>query len=502
MYKKTGNFSKKSIFKKLLDQTLIEQSQRTHERRSYTYEEPRPQEEFITAITNGDIEAVKSILSSQAGNLPYEVMSAIFESRNQELMEILLLSLLPKQELNIDSKYIKELIKLLQHAAKEGNQEILSRILNNITIEPNEEQTDDILKHAIIEKDGIYRLSPDAQYITPDIVPPVEKWRRESVEFLNVYKPNPSETALSIAVRNRNVESVEKLLISGANVNIKNKHDDTLLHILTEEGNGNLKIAEQIIKHIEYLNQQNERLKTSLHLAVKNRYLEIANPVIKLIEYVNQQNKYFETPLHLAVRNRYLEIVRQLLACGADVNLQDENGRTALHYTAIIGDIEIARLLMKGKPKPNPTLRDRDGNTSLHEAVRSGNVELVELLIRELEERGEENIDLQNGDGDTPLHIAIRDRNMEVIRPLIEHGANLTIRNKRGETPEDMIKREKEYALNTEIREKYKQLLDFISRCKKQRSTRQEQELRRASSEMSSALQQQGRGFTTTRPRP
>lgn len=64
---------------------------------------------------------------------------------------------------------------------------------------------------------------------------------------------------------------------------------------------------------------------------------------------------------------------------------------------------------------------------------------------------------MQDSDGDTPLHHTIINDNRTVLRILLENGANINIRNKRGQTPV-------EYALQYGGRKKmlqiFKQHLD------------------------------------------
>ena len=208
MYKKTGEFNKKSILEESVDQTPIKQPQET----------PKDEEKiqkFIIAIKNRNIGEAISILSSQTIDfiLPYRVKSAIFESGYMGLMETLLSILPPEQEFSIDGKDTKELVNLLFYLTEEEKPEMLKKLLKNITIEPSKEQEDDISKY-LVEDSGTYRLNPDAI-----------KENRLS-----------SETPLHLAAKIGQIEIVELLINSGANINQGDINGATPLHLAAREG--------------------------------------------------------------------------------------------------------------------------------------------------------------------------------------------------------------------------------------------------------------------------
>ena len=63
-------------------------------------------------------------------------------------------------------------------------------------------------------------------------------------------------------------------------------------------------------------------------------------------------------------------------------------------------------------------------------AVRSGNLQRVKTLVK-----ADESLVSKPDDGTTPLHFAVRDARMEITKFLLEHGANVNAKSKRGETP-------------------------------------------------------------------
>ena len=69
--------------------------------------------------------------------------------------------------------------------------------------------------------------------------------------------------------------------------------------------------------------------------------------------------------------------------------------------------------------------------TPLHHAAMRGNIKIVEHLVKECE------VDINARDkmGSTPLHIAATYRNVEVVRTLLEHSADLCLKDKQKQTP-------------------------------------------------------------------
>ncbi|MDG2122501.1 MAG: ankyrin repeat domain-containing protein, partial [Verrucomicrobiales bacterium] len=82
-----------------------------------------------------------------------------------------------------------------------------------------------------------------------------------------------------------------------------------------------------------------------------------------------------------AVEAGNLERVKRLVAGGAPVNARREsNGTTPLAAASLRGDTAIARFLLENKARPNHTNRDR--NAPLHIAAFMCRTEIVELLLK------------------------------------------------------------------------------------------------------------------------
>ncbi|CAK1549998.1 unnamed protein product [Leptosia nina] len=136
-----------------------------------------------------------------------------------------------------------------------------------------------------------------------------------------------------------------------------------------------------------------------------------------------------------------------------------DDGYTALHLAALNNHAEIAELLVQGGARPD--LQNANLQTALHLAVERQHTQIIRLLIA-----NGANLNICDKDGDTPLHEALRHHTLQQLRRLQEdtdfpslggianaldkkssasiacflaaNGADLTIKNKKGQTPLDL----------------------------------------------------------------
>ena len=94
-------------------------------------------------------------------------------------------------------------------------------------------------------------------------------------------------------------------------------------------------------------------------------------------DLLNARWTHNETILHFLAVEGYVEAVRFLAAAGAAIDEVNEFGDTALIDVALLGNAEIAKLLLDHGANPNAPSKTKDN--PLGAAVWSGNVELVAL---------------------------------------------------------------------------------------------------------------------------
>lgn len=271
-------------------------------------------------------------------------------------------------------------------------------------------------------------------------------------------------TALIEATRGGQVEVVQLLINSGADVYIRDNNDTSAMFLtcIIE----NIDITKIIFKNLVDLNHIDNDGFTALTMAVMANNI----PVVKLLIELNvdlDKTRGVYTPLHLAVERRYFEVAILLIEAGAKFDIPNANGHTVLMIALVQGFDDLASLMINKIPANCPNLEKRI--TSLGPSIfglalgctkLSNNLEIINLLISKLSteyitnskevflgvacrEEGFEiaelllnigcRIDDQCGEGWTALMYASKN-NIDAVKLLVNKGANVDLQNNSGTT--------------------------------------------------------------------
>ncbi|XP_078137584.1 ankyrin repeat domain-containing protein 16 isoform X3 [Sander vitreus] len=204
-------------------------------------------------------------------------------------------------------------------------------------------------------------------------------------------------TPLMMACTRRNLAVIQELLCHGADPALRNKDGWNSFHIACREGDP------LVIQHM----------------------LLVAPDVWKTA------SKTRRTPLHTAAMHGCEEVVRILLErCGYTPDSADSCGVTAFMDAVRNGHISVARLLLE-KHQACPTAADILGAQAVHQVAVTGQDEALRYLVRDL------NVDVNHratGIQLTALHYAAKEGHTSTIKTLLELGADLHVRDKKGKT--------------------------------------------------------------------
>ncbi|KAI6206862.1 hypothetical protein M3Y94_00962500 [Aphelenchoides besseyi] len=239
------------------------------------------------------------------------------------------------------------------------------------------------------------------------------------------------DTALSLACSGGRKEVVELLLRYGANKEHRNVSDYTPLSLAASGGYVDI-IYLLLDAGAEINSRTGSKLGISpLMLAAMNGH-DAATLV--LLERGSDINAQIETnrntALTLACFQGRTEVVRLLLSFGANVEHRAKTGLTPLMEAANGGYTDVGALLLKHGADPNappvPTSRD----TALTIAADKGHATFVSMLLNQGAV-----IDVKNKKGCTPLFLACSNGHLETVKILVKRRADVDALDNRKTSP-------------------------------------------------------------------
>ena len=268
-------------------------------------------------------------------------------------------------------------------------------------------------------------------------------------------------TPLELLLRNENatVETVQRLIQAGANVNVGRPGQNFSAPFTTAcENARDLRVIRTLLfDHNANINPNAEGL-TPLHALATNTHIhgnaidEVIAELVRRGNDINARIQNVVTPMMMAYVHGSLEKVEAFQRAGADGQIDPNlriNGLTLLHglmqtpIQRVLGEAELEarrvifnRMIQAGI---DPNAQDGLGNTALMNACRNGRISDIENLLA----LPNPPVNLANNAGETPLAIACRNaRDPNIIRILLAHGAQTSdaiIENALGELCRNII---------------------------------------------------------------
>jgi len=187
-----------------------------------------------------------------------------------------------------------------------------------------------------------------------------------------------------------------------------------------------VELAEKILSSDSY-SQVEELYPKAAYYSAKNNWLSILSKLLEKRVHIDTLTEG-ETLLCAACREGHKSVVSLLFDKGADPNVPNDSGTTALHCAVGYDDTSTAEMLLSAGANVNAL--DRDGVSPLFLACARGKTEFVRMLLS----RGANpNIATVGQYSCYPLHAACIGLHYDVVKLLLEHHADVNVRNRWGE---------------------------------------------------------------------
>ncbi|XP_036845532.1 ankyrin repeat and KH domain-containing protein 1-like isoform X5 [Oncorhynchus mykiss] len=239
-------------------------------------------------------------------------------------------------------------------------------------------------------------------------------------------------TPLILAATAGHVGVVEILLDKGGDIEAQSERTkDTPLSLACS--GGRQEVVELLLLRGANKEHRNVSDYTPLSLAASGGFVNIIKILLNTGAEINSRtgSKLGISPLMLAAMNGHVPAVKLLLDMGSDINAQIETNRnTALTLACFQGRAEVVSLLLDRKA--NVEHRAKTGLTPLMEAASGGYAEVGRVL---LDKSADVNAPPVPSSRDTALTIAADKGHYKFCELLINRGAHIDVRNKKGNTP-------------------------------------------------------------------
>ncbi|XP_058801036.1 serine/threonine-protein phosphatase 6 regulatory ankyrin repeat subunit B-like [Phymastichus coffea] len=210
-------------------------------------------------------------------------------------------------------------------------------------------------------------------------------------------------------------------------------------------------IAKNFKKNKMWVNSVDERGDTPLHIAAKNNQISLIRSMLPYFAHANIVNNQGDTVLHIFIdscmknemdsvnestnvirtfpfKSRFFDtkhrIIRSLLSKGADINLKNKQGVTAAQLAAKYGYIDVLKIFKISKR--HLCVRTQDGENLLHLICKNAKspykdtpmeIKVMSYLINQ-----NCNVDDVDAEGYSAVHYALQTRQVETVKKLVQFG--------------------------------------------------------------------------------
>lgn len=210
-------------------------------------------------------------------------------------------------------------------------------------------------------------------------------------------------------------ESTEFKGVVRGSTAISSKNDRRLLDAITYV---NVREAKRIVNEVSDINARDTKGRTFLHYAVGDGYWQVVR-ILCAPDYTADQKDFQDS---YGKHTQLCEIVDLLIDAGADFDARDNLGLPIICLAVLVGNFLAVSSLAKRGVNLEATF-GKSGLSALHHASLLGNIHIMKELIN----HGAD-VNVRNSEGETPLHMILRQtKNLEAAELLITHKADVDV---------------------------------------------------------------------------
>ncbi|TMW58765.1 hypothetical protein Poli38472_006910 [Pythium oligandrum] len=232
-------------------------------------------------------------------------------------------------------------------------------------------------------------------------------------------KDDTHSTALTNAVKKKQVKIAKYLVEQRANINHADLQGDTPL--IVAASTGSMAAMKLLLKAGAKLQAKNQGGFTPLHAAAVAGHCEIVKLLVKRGAALEARTNRGYTPLLHAAEQGHTRVVQCLFELGASIDVRTHDGKTPLFASCHLDHDETSRVVLdlvtENGLLASLNAQDLKGWTALHCTAANGDVSTTRLLV----ERGA-GVNIINGNGLTPLHMAFLNYHDRTTQILMERG--------------------------------------------------------------------------------
>ncbi|MGB6065389.1 MAG: ankyrin repeat domain-containing protein [Desulfomonilaceae bacterium] len=196
------------------------------------------------------------------------------------------------------------------------------------------------------------------------------------------------------------------------------QHGDSPLMVAVSAGH--VQIVELLLDKGAEIEETDTDGNTSLMKAARTGHLDVVQLLLRKNANANRTNSNGDTALILAAGEGHVDIASSLLKKGAAANSENDSGETALDVAYDRGQATIEALLKSGGAKQGALLRQE----RMLDAANAGDLETLKVVLAK-----KTDTNFRDSHGDTALILAVRQGHRDAVEALLEHGADVEMRD-------------------------------------------------------------------------